>query len=218
MGRFFGLVLVLLMCIPGLAAAETPVVSPNRPMIIVVHGVGGGNRPDGWSNDTVTDWGVPGLEEVTFRYPDRGSFQSYTDMAIQAGDWAIQVRDQIKAKIEANPGRPVMIISHSWGSVATAIALAGGSGGGTSRALEENDYQVDPIRLDGVRIKEWITLGSPLGRAYANVPVNLRQLNVQVPTGRPAVVDHWSNFWDVADPVSNDSHNLEGADNNKVEG
>ena len=38
MGRFFGLVLVLLMCIPGLAAAETPVVSPNRPMIIVVHG------------------------------------------------------------------------------------------------------------------------------------------------------------------------------------
>ena len=190
-----------------------------EPLVIVVHGVGGGNRPDGWADEIEEAWGVGPVEEVTYHREGRTGAVSFGDFAPYAGDWALQVQRQIKAKVEANPGRPVIIVSHSWGSVATSMALAGGMGGGTDPDLEGNDYYVPPIALPPGRVQEWITVGSPLGRAYeTSAPGSLRQLNVQVATGRPRVVEQWTNFYDVDDPVSAHSHDLEGAENVEVSG
>lgn len=187
-------------------------VEANEPLVIVVHGIGGGNRPDGWSNDVAKRWMVGRLQEVTFRYPGRsdGAGLSITDFAREAGDWTLAVQEQIKEAVRTNPGRPVVIVSHSWGSVVTKIALSGGSGGGKSPALAERGYQIDPIDLGGVKIEEWVTIGSPLGRAI--IP------NVEVPDGCPKLVKHWTNIYDEADPVSAPSHNLAGAENTKVSG
>ena len=99
------------------------------PLVLVVHGIGGGNRPDGWSADHVRKWNIGEVREVTFRQDGRDG-TSDTDFARLAGDWALSVRRQIDQAVAENPGRPVVIVSHSWGSVATSIALNGGSGGG----------------------------------------------------------------------------------------
>lgn len=192
-----------------------------EPLIIVVHGVGGGNRPEGWSNDVAKVWNVGDVHEVTFRYEGRDdSFAtSYMDFARNGGDWACQVQKQLKDIIVKNPGRPVMIVAHSWGTVATSMALSGGVGGGTSKELIDGDYNIPKINLNGAKIKELVTIGSPLGRANAtNVAGNLRQLNVQVSDSRADVVDHWTNMYDPEDPVSEQSHNLSGADNIEVRG
>lgn len=194
------------------AAAET------EPLVIVVHGIGGGNRADGWSDSIARSWRVP-VTEVTFRMDDRTDASSLTDFARQAGDWALSVQRQIQSAVRANPGRRVVIVSHSWGTVATKIALDGGTGGGNSPELVANTYGVPPINLDGVQVDEWVTLGSPLGRAEdSTVAGNLRQLNVDVPIGRPKAVKHWTNIFDVDDPVSRQSHALDGADNLEVKG
>ncbi len=189
--------------------------------MIVVHGIGGGNRPDGWSNDVAKRWMVGRLQEVTFRYPGRSDAAglSLADFAREAGDWTLSVQEQIREAVRANPGRPVVIVSHSWGSVVTKIALAGGSGGGKSPELAKRGYQIDAIDLGGVKVEEWVTIGSPLGRANnPNIVPSLEQLKVEVPDGCPKLVKHWTNIYDEADPVSIPSHNLAGAENVKVTG
>lgn len=192
--------------------------SPNDPLVIVVHGIGGGNQEDGWSRKQSQAWGVQ-THEVTFRYEGRTAPTSYDDFAPRAGDWALSAQGQIKDIVRKNPGRRVIIVSHSWGTVITKMALQGGIGGGRSDKLAANSYYIEPIDLDGVQIELWITLGSPLGRAdNPEIAFNLRQLNVDVPTGRPPVVNDWTNFSDVEDPVSNQSHNLPGAKNVLVNG
>lgn len=201
----------------------TPLVLADsaEPLVIVVHGVGGGNRPVGWSNDVAKEWNIGDVQEVTFRQEGRDdSFgTSYADFSRNGGDWALSVQKQLKYIIEKNPDRPIVIVSHSWGSVATSMALSGGVGGGKSKALEVGDYNIPPINLGNARIKEWVTIGSPLGRANAtNVAGNLRQLNIQVSDVRPNTVDHWTNIYDVDDPVSAQSHHLTGADNVEVRG
>ncbi len=185
-----------------------------EPLILVIHGVGsdpvegvlggqGGNRLYGWSADVAKAWGMGPVQEITFRYPGRTIPDSFTDFARTGGAWAKSVQDQIQAAVRKNPGRRVVIVSHSWGTVAAKIALMGG----TTR-----DYgDLSPIQ--GVSVDEWVTLGSPLGRADANVAFNLRQITGDIADGRPPVVKHWTNFYDPADRISLDSHNLPGAEN-----
>jgi hypothetical protein len=189
-------------------------VEAKEPLVIVVHGIGGGNRPDGWSNDVAKRWRVGRLQEVTFRYPGRSDDASISvmDFARKSGDWTLEVQRQIKEAVRANPGRPVVIVSHSWGSVVTKMALCGGSGGG---------IPIDPIDLGGVKIEEWVTIGSPLGRANnTKIFPSLEQLGVEVRDGCPSpkLVKHWANIYDEADPVSVPSHNLAGAENIPVSG
>lgn len=179
------------------------------PLVLVVHGVGGGNRPDGWSADHVRKWNIGEVREVTFRQDGRDG-TSDTDFARLAGDWALAVRRQIDQAVAENPGRQVVVVSHSWGSVATAMALNGGGGGGSDPELVRNSYQVDATQLGGGRIAEWITLGSPIGGSM------LPLLNVQVEARRPNTVDRWTNFYDVDDPVSKPSQNLPGTTNTAV--
>lgn len=208
---FFGTILGL--------AADTE--NSGEPLVVVVHGVGGGNRPIGWSKDVEKEWNIGDVQEVTFRQEGRDdSFAtSYMDFSKNGGDWALSVQKQLKNIIDKNPDRPIVIISHSWGSVATSMALSGGVGGGTSKGLEERDYNIPAIDLGKARIKEWVTIGSPLGRANAtNVAGNLRQLNIQVSNNKPNTVDHWTNMYDPEDPVSMQSHNLADAENIEVRG
>ena len=180
-----------------------------EPLVIVVHGIGGGNRDDGWSRDVAKAWSVD-THEVTFREEGRTGATSFTDFARKAGDWALDVQNQIKTIVRANPGRRIIIVSHSWGTITTKMALAGGVGSGLN---------IPPIDLGETPVEEWITLGSPLGRADSpDVAGNLRQLNVEVPAGQPANVKHWTNFYDIDDPVSYQSHNLDGAANIQLEG
>ena len=182
------------------------------PLVIVVHGSGGGNREDGWSRPCADAWGVQ-THEVTFRRKGRTPAGSLTDFARYAGDWALDAQSQIQNIVKANPGRRVIIVSHSWGTVVTKMALAGGVGAGNSDQLVQADNHIRPLDLGGVEIEEWVTLGSPLGRADLGTVGH-----VQVPDGLPGIVKHWTNFYDVADPVSKPSHNLTGADNVGVKG
>lgn len=200
--------LSLFTALPGLAG---------EPLVVVVHGIGGGDRQQGWSADIQQAWGLERVEEVTFSYEGRDTISSIKDFAPQAGDWALQVQKQLARIARKNPGRELVVVSHSWGTVTTKMALMGGMGGGTSQELVGNTYQINPMNPGDIKIKEWITLGSPLGRADANVAGNLRQLQVEVPAGKPNVVESWLNVYDPNDPVSNQSHNLAGAINKKVE-
>jgi len=214
---------LLLACVAGLTVASAPRVAAQgslfgsgtsrnvEPLVLVVHGMGGGNRDDGWSSTFQQAWKIGQVKEITFRN-DMHDQTSNTDAAYYAGDWALSVQRQIKEAVAQNPGRPVVIISHSWGTVATSMALAGGSGGGNTRELTLQGNQVQPLNPNEVRVAEWITLGSPLGSSM------LPLLNVDVSNTRPPNVDRWTNVYDVDDPVSKASHSLSGADNIEVSG
>jgi len=123
----------------------------------------------------------------------------------------MQVQHQISKEVSDHPNRPIIIISHSWGTVTTFLALNGGDAGGIDDELEKNIYRIDPIKLGCMRISEWVTLGSPLGG-------KLNIENVHIEVKRPDIVDHWTNFYDKDDQVSASSWNLPGADNIKVSG
>ena len=182
--------------------------APTDPLVLVIHGIGGGNREDGWAKDIGKRWMVP-VNEITFRQEGREN-TSFTDFAKNAGDWAQSVQNQIKQAAEANPGRRIIIVSHSWGTVATKLALAGGT---------TQSGEVSPLDLGGLQIEEWVTLGSPLGRAETpDVAGNLRQLGVALSDGKPPLVKHWTNMYDEDDPVSNQSNHLAGAENIAVKG
>ena len=190
--------------------AIPPAATAAEPLVIVVHGIGGANRDDGWSADVAKRWSVQ-TQEVTFRQEGRTEGTSFVDFARNAGDWAKDVQSQIKSIVQKNPGRRIILVSHSWGTVTTKLALAGGTA---------SSLKIDPLDLDGIEIDEWVTLGSPLGRAESTeVAGNLRQLQVEIAASeRPRIVKHWSNFFDPNDPVSNQSRKLAGADNIQVDG
>ena len=191
-----------------LAVSSLVSAAANDPLVLVIHGIGGGNREDGWSNAIANRWMVP-VKEITFRQEGREN-TSLTDFARNSGDWALDVQRQIKQAVEANPGRRLIIVSHSWGTVATKIALAGGL---------TSSGDVPPIDLGGLQVEEWITLGSPLGQAESpDVVANLLKERVSLSNGKPPVVKHWTNIYDEADPVSRKSHNLAGAENVGVSG
>ena len=197
---------ILILPVLGLTLAGQVVTQTSGeaagPLVLVVHGMGEGNRPDGWARSMEAAWKIGQVTEVTFRseFHDR---TSYIDAGYLAGPWARDVQQQMQKAIAENPGRPIVIVSHSWGTMATALALKGGSAGGD---------ELDPMALGSRHVAEWVTLGSPLGMDLANL------WKVQVPPGRPFSVDHWTNVYDVSDPVSKFSHNLAGADNVEVSG
>lgn len=180
-----------------------------EPLVIVVHGIGGGNRPDGWSADVASKYWAD-VKEVTFRYEGRSVPASYTDFARQAGDWALEVQRRIREEVANNPGRPVIVVSHSWGTVVTKLAMEGGAASG---------LEVPALNLDGRMIDEWVTLGSPLGRAEAaRIAGDMEQLGVEITPGKPRLVKEWNNFYDPNDPVSAAKPELEGARNQAVKG
>ena len=73
--RFFCCLLVGLLAI---VASADPAWAENEPIVIVVHGIGGGNRPDCWSDDAARAYGTD-VREITFRYDGRGVPDSFRD-------------------------------------------------------------------------------------------------------------------------------------------
>ena len=208
--KLFVLLLIIIFSLQNTLVAPA-LADPLDPLVLVVHGIGGGNRDDGWSASFANAWGVKEVHEITFSYEGRTGQLSYTDFARRGGDWAMQVQHQISKEVSDHPNRPIIIISHSWGTVTTFLALNGGDAGGIDDELEKNIYRIDPIKLGCMRISEWVTLGSPLGG-------KLNIENVHIEVKRPDIVDHWTNFYDKDDQVSASSWNLPGADNIKVSG
>src|SRR5581483_7746693 len=156
----------------------------------------------GWSNEMAEAWGVE-TQEVTFRYEGRTKVTSFYDFGQKTGDWVLSAQRQISQIVKQNPGRPIIIVSHSWGSVVTKLALEGGSA---------NGVLFDDIDLGGAQIEDWITIGSPLGDP------KVRSLaGVTTEPGKPKNVNQWTNFYDVNDWIAKFSHNLIGADNQPVD-
>lgn len=190
-----------------------------RPLVIVVHGIGGGERAEGWSRPDTEKWGIDraDIREVSFSEEARGEgWVSYTDFANRSGDWGQRVQDGILeiTSDPANAGRPVIIVSHSWGTAMTKLALNGGT---TNRGT------VDPIaekargrKAPEPQVAHWFTLGSPIGREDPGrpLPLTLRQLGVEIGQDKPAPVARWTNLYDQADPVAAQSWNLAAADEN----
>lgn len=204
--------LVLLLSTLGFTQANA-----NFPLVVVVHGIAEGNRNYGWSRDMAKAWNVE-THEVTFRYEGRNEPTSLIDFVPKAGDWALSVQQQIKDIVRQNPGRRVMIVSHSWGTVVTKMALAGGVGGGNSQQLIEQNYHIDPIPPGSFQVEEWVTIGSPLGNAgEPELGLDTVKWRLTVPEGRPAVVKNWTNFYDTNDLVSIKSQNLPGAENKRIQ-
>ena len=189
----------LILVLSTLAFAQA---DANFPLVIVVHGIGSGSRNDGWSKKFADAWGVE-THEVTYRYEGRTTALEYIDFAPKAAEWAIDAQRQIKDIIRRNPGRRIMIVSHSWGTVIVKLAFDGG---------EAKGRYVEPIDLDGVKIEKLITLASPVGDP------KLRAVQVEVDDDLPRLVKDWTNFSDAADPISSLSHNLSGATNVVVKG
>lgn len=197
-------------------AAQGSLFSYNKPaetapLVLVVHGIGtdftdvatgASPRSEGWSGAVAKAYGTS-VQEITFRYPDRTAGQSFVDAQYAGVDWARQVQSQIQAAVKANPGRRVVIVSHSWGTVVTKLALGGGS-------LKNGD--IEPIQ--GVGVDEWVTLGAAIGDHYVTSPYG-GGVNFWA-DAKPAVVKNWTNFYDPLDSVSTESQNLPGANNVEV--
>ncbi|MGE0445534.1 MAG: hypothetical protein AB7P99_09920, partial [Vicinamibacterales bacterium] len=183
----------------------------SAPLVLVVHGIGTSlsdlatdaePRGEGWSNAVAKAYGTP-VTEITFRPPQRTAGQSFVDAQYAGVDWARQVQRQIQAAVKANPGRRVVIVAHSWGTVVTKLALGGGS---------TKNGDIEPIQ--GVTVDELITLGSPIGDHKITSPYG-GGINFWA-DGKPGVVRNWLNFFDPLDAVSMESHDLQGAENVEV--
>lgn len=216
--RYFIRLVLRLSLILSLCGVALPQANANFPLVIVVHGIGGGNRNNGWSREIADRWGVE-AHEVTFRYEGRDDAMSYQDFVPEAGNWALNVQRQIKDIVRQNPGRRVMIVSHSWGTVVTKMALDGGMGGGRGDELGVQGYNIEPIPPGTFEVEEWVTVGAALGRdGTPELAGNIMNWRLDVPGGLPKLVKHWTNFYDVDDPVSRKSHDLNGAENVSVTG
>ena len=212
---------VVLALLAGLLLCAPPTYAQEKPLVVVVHGIGGGERQAGWGEDIRNQWGVgvDDFREVSFSYDGRTEPGSFTDFSRKANEWASSVQTQIQRLAQAHPGREIVLVSHSWGTVTTKMALGG---------ADTNEGEIPPIRLpEGSKISKWVTIGSPLGRDQSQrndapaeaKPVSLGQLGIVIPPGKPTVVQgEWVNMTDPLDPVSGPSRDLKGARNVSVPG
>jgi len=195
---------------PGPAAPST---QPLTPLVLVVHGIGDANRDDGWSTDVTAAWGVnpADVREINFGYEGRGQVESYEDFGKMAQPWAEHVQQEMARHLSdpANAGRPVIVVSHSWGTVMTKVAMEGGvTRTGVVHPLD--DALPAHAKAGGKPVDHLFTLGSPLGRDGR--ALDLRQVGVTTERGKPDAVRQWTNVFAPEDPVSTDSWDLDGAD------
>lgn len=104
----------------------------------------------------------------------------------ELADRITQVYDQYK-----NSGRPVYILAHSWGTILSHSAL----------------HRVSRARPD-VKIKRWITMGSPLapGNIIVDIfiKVGIKKEQLERLVAKPCIVGQWRNIWAKRDPASNE--------------
>jgi hypothetical protein len=167
---------------------------PVEPIVVVVHGIGfGETRSSGWSKLMSQSWGLSPLQEVTHNPAE----------IADSFNWIKTVRQRFEVILAQSKRekRRVIIVSHSWGSVMSKLALNGGRiEGGDHRILV-----VQPMQEQGW-VDLWITLGSPLqidGQyKYFRMPT------VTYGANKPPQVKRWSNFYDVEDIIGSSSRSL----------
>ena len=179
----------------AISQGSGPVVKKTvEPIVVIVHGIGfGETRSAGWSKLMSQSWGLSPLFEVTHNPADiPDSF-----------NWIKTVRQRFEDILARSrrEKRPVIIVSHSWGSVMSKLALNGGRiEDGSQRVLV-----VNPMQEQGW-VDQWITLGSPLqidGQyKYFGMPT------VTYGANKPSQVKRWSNFYDVEDIIGLSSRSL----------
>jgi pimeloyl-ACP methyl ester carboxylesterase len=97
-----------------------------------------------------------------------------------------RVHDQYR-----NSGRPIFILAHSWGTMLSHSAL----------------HRLARTRPE-VKIKRWITMGSPLmpGNLVVDlfVKVGIKKEQLEKSVSKPASVAQWRNIWAKRDMLSNE--------------
>ncbi len=96
-----------------------------------------------------------------------------------------QLRNNLRDKLKEHPGKRIMVIAHSMGSIIAYDVL---------RAMGRED--------PAFRVEHLVTIGSPLGLPH--VKYRIQQENDLVRT--PSVVRKWTNLADRRDPVAADAH------------
>jgi len=179
----------------AMSQGSVPVAKkPVEPIVVVVHGIGfGETRSSGWSKLMSQSWGLSPLQEVTHNPAE----------IADSFNWIKTVRQRFEVILAQSKRekRRVIIVSHSWGSVMSKLALNGGRiEGGDHRILV-----VQPMQEQGW-VDLWITLGSPLqidGQyKYFRMPT------VTYGANKPPQVKRWSNFYDVEDIIGSSSRSL----------
>lgn len=94
----------------------------------------------------------------------------------------LAIRARLIDKIEANRGKDIFLIGHSMGSIIAYDVLRG--------------YDKAP----DLKIKQFVTIGSPLGLPYVSAKVRREFTNAIT----PICVDHWMNLADPKDKVAVD--------------
>lgn len=198
----------------GIVLAQASPAAAAEPLVVVVRGYGAETDAHGWSSAVPRLWGLGPVHEIRFPYADGRVPRNFAEFSPQATGWARAIQPQLRRAVEAarREQRPLLLVSHSWGSVATAIALSGGGDYG---------YPVRPLDVPPGSIDRWVTLASPLGAARdalylapsTGIPVHL-----SIPSGRPAAVSAWTNVVHAADTVTVRSRDLPGAENLIVRG
>ena len=165
-----------------------------EPIVVVVHGIGfGETRSLGWSKLMSQSWGLSPLFEVTHNPADiPDSF-----------NWIKTVRQRFEVILAQSKRekRPVIIVSHSWGSVMSKLALNGGR-------IEDGSHGVlvvKPMQEQGW-VDQWITLGSPL--QIDGQYKFFRMPTVTYGANKPPQVKRWSNFYDLEDNIGSSSGSL----------
>lgn len=105
-----------------------------------------------------------------------------------------EVYDQYKGS-----GRPIFIISHSWGTMLSHSAM----------------HRLERARPE-VRISRWITMGSPLVPANPIVAlfvkVGIKKEELEKKVSKPSIVRQWRNIWAMRDLFANEIKSADGND------
>jgi predicted alpha/beta hydrolase family esterase len=96
-----------------------------------------------------------------------------------------ELRRRLTEEIKNHPGKKILLIAHSMGSIIAYDVL---------RALGKENPQL--------AIEHFLTIGSPLGLPH----VKMKIMDETAPVRTPTIVKRWSNLADRRDPVAVDLH------------
>ncbi len=125
-------------------------------------------------------FGIDALAESVIKKKLKDLHKYYNDSAKRE-----KLRNLLKAEIESNRDKRIMIIAHSMGSIIAYDVL-------------RNMGRDDPT----LSIEHLVTIGSPLGMPH--VKYKIARENSLVRT--PSIVKKWTNLADKRDPVAIDTH------------
>ena len=142
--------------------------------------------------DKLTGWVIEKLlKDLNFYYDDQ---QEILNRKKTKKELAFKVlKDELKERIIGNKDADIMLIAHSMGSIISYDVLR----------------DIGRLPNNTIAIKDFITIGSPLGIPYVKQKIreqrtyNQKKDRVRTPT---IITNSWVNFADRLDPVAIDAH------------